>query len=211
MRDKTLCGSQVNKDWKFSVKDATKAWRGGVCNEKALNLFNLKNSIPLVRPPTKTLVDKDNTGLADTGATGIFLKENAPKTNVRPVDNLIIGGTVGGRHFSNTYDCGIIVTKTLDATARKAHILPGLATGSLIGISPLVDAGCTVIFDNEVVHDIKNKQPFGKDGKIQLTYCGASLSNHSKKKLTMPTNRSQSAKFCHFSMTQHTSPSNQHG
>ena len=36
------------------------------------------------------------------------------------------------------------------------------ATESLIGISPLVDAGCTVLFDNEEVHIIKNNSTIWK-------------------------------------------------
>ena len=90
------------------------------------------------------------------------MKENAPKTNVRPTDNPIIVGTAGGQRLSNTHDCDIIVPTTLEATARRAHILPGLATESLIGISPLVDAGCTVLFDDEAVHVIKNNTTIWK-------------------------------------------------
>jgi hypothetical protein len=53
-----------------------------------------------------------------------------------------------GSGIASSHTCDLDIT-ALPANARAGHILPGLASHSLLSMSKLCDNGCTVIFDNK--------------------------------------------------------------
>ena len=56
--------------------------------------------------------------------------------------------TASGAWIETTHK-GDIDIPSLPSEARRAHICPGLANMSLVGIKTLVDAGCEVLFSKD--------------------------------------------------------------
>ena len=50
----------------------------------------------LLRSPTQQIVYNNDTGISDTGATGIFLKDFFPHTNLHQTNSSIIVGSARG-------------------------------------------------------------------------------------------------------------------
>jgi hypothetical protein len=97
--------------------------------------------------------------IADTGATSIFIVEGTDVANkqvaLKPLtDNLPDGNRVMSTHICDNNIPGLLIILT-------EHIVPSLATASLMGIHPLCKAGCTVVFDN-------NKYDIMFNGKVIL-------------------------------------------
>jgi hypothetical protein len=88
-----------------------------------------------------------NKAIADTGATAIFIMDNAEVDNkciaTKPLKiNLSDGTTIRSTHVCDIQIPGLPQTLT-------GHIVPSLKIASLIGIRPLCKAGCKFVFDNE--------------------------------------------------------------
>jgi hypothetical protein len=87
------------------------------------------------------------TVIADTGATAIFIMDNADVDNkciaTKPLKiNLLDSTTIWSTHVWDIKIPGLPQILT-------GHIIPSLKIASLIGIQPLCKAGCKVVFDNE--------------------------------------------------------------
>jgi hypothetical protein len=90
------------------------------------------------------------TAIADTGANGHFCMQNGPCIDVEPTQNpthmsLPDGSTITSSHT------GLLPIPQLPTAARQAHIFPALATGSLLLIGQLCDAGCRAEFNRNTV------------------------------------------------------------
>jgi hypothetical protein len=88
-----------------------------------------------------------NKAIADTGATAIFIMDNAEVNNKRiatkPLKiNLPDGTTIRLTHVCDIQIPGLPQTLT-------GRMVPSLKIASLIGIRPLCKAGCKVVFDNK--------------------------------------------------------------
>jgi hypothetical protein len=62
-----------------------------------------------------------------------------------------------GASIQSTHTCELLLPQ-LPIVATKSHIIPGLATSSLLSAGQLVDANCSVKFDRtsvEVLHNHK--------------------------------------------------------
>jgi hypothetical protein len=97
------------------------------------------------------------TGIADTGASSHYIRPGDPHTtntgNTKPT--ITVGLPNGDMLQSTTAACQLSLPQ-LPITARKAHILPGLAHSSLVSIGKLCDAGCEAKFGNQEVVITKN-------------------------------------------------------
>jgi hypothetical protein len=83
--------------------------------------------------------------ILDSGATSNFLTTGAHVTNIQPAQKPIDARLPNGDQVQSTH------TGTLDlpdppAAARLAHIIPGLASHSLISVVKLCNTGCDVLF-----------------------------------------------------------------
>jgi hypothetical protein len=83
--------------------------------------------------------------ILDSGATSHFLMTAAPMTNIHPTSKLIIAQLPNGKRVHSTHTCTLDIP-ALPASAQHAHIIPGLASHSLISIVTLCNAGCNVVF-----------------------------------------------------------------
>jgi hypothetical protein len=83
--------------------------------------------------------------ILDSGATNQFLTTAAPMTNMRPTSKPIIAWLPNGKCVHSTHRCTLDIP-ALPTLAPHAHIIPGLASHSLISIVTLCNAGCNVDF-----------------------------------------------------------------
>ena len=93
-------------------------------------------------------------GVADTGASAIYLSEDAPVTHV---DTTMPAGDVGkatGQSQQSIANAQHQIPDLPDSFLRTGHVMPGFQQ-TLIGIGPICDTGFMVTFseDEVVVHD----------------------------------------------------------
>jgi hypothetical protein len=91
--------------------------------------------------------------IADTGATSIFIMDNADVVNKKIATRPLTINLPDGRRVMSTHTCNIVIPG-LPSTI-VGHVL---AVASLIGIRPLCKVGCTVTFDDDkcdVIYDGK--------------------------------------------------------
>jgi hypothetical protein len=97
----------------------------------------------------KTISTDANTikrwAILDSSATSHFLMTNAPATNIVLTTKPIIVRLPNGERVHSTHTCTINIP-SLPPRARAAHIIPGLASHSLLSIVSLCNAGCTIHF-----------------------------------------------------------------
>jgi hypothetical protein len=82
--------------------------------------------------------------ILDSGATSNFLT-TAHVTNIQPTQKPIVACLPNGDKVRSMHT-GTLDLPGLPAAARLAHIIPGLASHSLISVVTLCNAGCDVLF-----------------------------------------------------------------
>ncbi len=83
--------------------------------------------------------------ILDFGATSHFLMTAAPITNMRPTNKPIVACLPNGECLHSTHTCTLDIP-ALPAAAQHTHIIPALASHSLISIVTLCNAVCNVAF-----------------------------------------------------------------
>jgi hypothetical protein len=83
--------------------------------------------------------------ILDSGATSNFLTTGAHVTNIQPTQKPIVARLPNGDKVHSTHT-GTLDLPGLPSAARLAHIIPGLASHSLISVVTICNAGCDVFF-----------------------------------------------------------------
>ena len=83
--------------------------------------------------------------ILDSGATSHFLTTNASATNIIPATVPLIARLPNGDKVQSTHTCTLDLPNLLPG-ARAAHIIPRLASHSLLSALTMCNAGCTVTF-----------------------------------------------------------------
>jgi len=102
----------------------------------------------LASPPLRVSIDPTH-GIADTGATSIFVQEGIEVPNIQVAINPLTVNLPDGRQVRSTHTCDVIVPGL--PKPLTGHVIPDLAMASLFGIRPLCNAGCVVIFHKDRV------------------------------------------------------------
>ena len=87
----------------------------------------------------------NNWAILDSGATSNFLTTSAHVTNIQPTQKPIVAHLPNGEQVRSTHT-GTLDLPDLPVAAHLAHIIPGLASHSLISVVTLCNAGCDVLF-----------------------------------------------------------------
>ena len=95
----------------------------------------------------KNLFSPKDSAIADTSSSGHYLTPNTPCANVNPSALCVLVGTAGGPPQRSSASCNLLPS-SLPTTA--AHIMPQLHH-NLMGIGPLCDHGCCVLFEETAV------------------------------------------------------------
>jgi hypothetical protein len=93
--------------------------------------------------------------IADTGATSIFIMDGVNVVNKCLATKALTINMPDGQKVTSTHVCNITIPG-LPLTLMW-HIVPHLAVATLVGICPLCNAGCTVVFDKNkcnVIYDV---------------------------------------------------------
>ena len=99
-----------------------------------------------------------NQVIADTGATSIFIMEEANFDNKRIAKDPFTINLLDGKKVVSTHVCDINIPGL--PTMLTGHIVPSLKVASLIGIRPLCKAGCKVVLNNEKCEVISTTRLF---------------------------------------------------
>jgi hypothetical protein len=127
-----------------------------VGNDKLNNSFNTTRCLTpthnyalaasvLLRTITTDAATIKRWAILDSGATSHFLTTDAPATNIVPADVPLIARLSIGDKVQSTHTCTLDLPD-LSAGAQAAHIIPGLASHSLLSVVTMCNAGCTVTF-----------------------------------------------------------------
>jgi hypothetical protein len=97
----------------------------------------------------KTISSDTNTikkwAILDSGATSHFLTTDAPASNIRSTATPLVARLPNGDKVQSTHTCTLDLPE-LPIAARHAHIIPGLASHSLLSVVTMCNAGCKVTF-----------------------------------------------------------------
>ena len=99
--------------------------------------------------------------ILDSGATSNFLMTTAHVANKERIDDGITVSLPDGNKVKSTHECTLNIPG-LPITARHGHIIPGLASHSLMSVVTLCNAGCEVTFNKTSVRVVF-------DGKVIMT------------------------------------------
>jgi hypothetical protein len=139
--------------------------------------------------------NQKHTAILDSGCTGHYLKVTAPVTNkklaVTPINVTLPDGAL----IQSTHTCDLILPQ-LPLAATKAHIIPGLATSSLLSVGQLVDANCSVKFDRTSVEVLHNRKRIleglrNKRNRLWTVDLQSNNSHTEKDKITKPNLKSE--------------------
>jgi hypothetical protein len=88
--------------------------------------------------------------IADTGSTAHFGATTLPAVNKRPASNPLAIHNPNGMIMYSTHTAELDIPH-LPTGARQVHIIPDLASHTLLSIGQLCDAGCDVTFNANAV------------------------------------------------------------
>ena len=123
------------------------------CDHSASNTFLTNSQDPLIHTPPPSLlkiydIRKENSKdwtVLDSGATIHFLVIDTTATTVTPADNYSTVTIPDGISFKSTHVRKLDLLH-LTVAARLSHVIPGLASQSLMSAVQLTDAGYGVNF-----------------------------------------------------------------
>lgn len=96
-------------------------------------------------------IHNPHTAIADSGATGHYIKPSDPHQKTGASQHIITVGLPNGAFLNSTNEDCLLDLPQLSKQARQAHIIPELKNSSLISIGKLCDAGCIAKFDKNYV------------------------------------------------------------
>jgi len=99
----------------------------------------------IVSPRAVTQDTINKWAILDSSTTSNFLTTSAHVTNIQPTQKPIVACLPNGDQVRSTHT-GTLDLPGLPAMAHLAHIIPGLASHSLISVVTLCNAGCDVLF-----------------------------------------------------------------
>ena len=109
-------------------------------------------------PTRKTYISEENenslppeqTGIVDSGATHLYIAPNAPYGPLDTSSSIIIAGTANVQVAISTSKATLPIPQLAAEFPTTAYILPTF-TNTLIGIGPICDANCTMVFTKQDV------------------------------------------------------------
>jgi hypothetical protein len=104
---------------------------------------NFMNNATRRTPPPLT-----SYAIADTGTTGHYLKPASMHDNRQPDANPITICMPNGDGIRSSHSCTLALP-TLPPDTTKGHILPGLASHSLLSVAKFCDNDCDIHFSRD--------------------------------------------------------------
>jgi hypothetical protein len=126
-------------------------------NNDLLNLLKLAGTTFGSCNPTQLPPDNES-GIADSGLTGYYFGPDAPVSNYDATLPTVEVQLANRTPVQSIASAKLASVPDLPAASQVGHVMPGFPH-NLIGLAPLVDAGCRVIFTQTLViaFDANNK------------------------------------------------------
>ena len=122
-----------------------------VSNNNLTNLKELAFTKVTSRNSTPHPPDIDS-GIADSGSSGMYFAPGAPVTNYDATAPTIRVCMANGTPVHSIASGELASVTPLPPASRKVHVMAGIPHSLIvIGLAPLVDAGCCVLFTNTAV------------------------------------------------------------
>ena len=122
-----------------------------MCKDKYSNIICSTTQINNLPTPTQSPHTATDWAIVDSGASNHYLTTAAPTLNITPTTSPISITLPDGTTVKSTHTC-LLDLPQLPLEARRAHIIPQLASHSLISVPTLCNAGCHVHFaENECI------------------------------------------------------------
>ena len=118
---------------------------------------------PIIKPKTKQTVTWDylstnDTGLVDLGAYHIYIDPSAPDGPPDTITKIVRFGTDTGQIQHSLAIAYLPIPQLANGLPTTGKIMPNF-TNTVIGVGPIYDAECTVLFTNQ---DVMVSSPTGE-------------------------------------------------
>ena len=98
----------------------------------------------------ENILPPEQTGIVDSGATHLYIAPNAPYGQLDTTASKIRVGTANGKVEISTAKSILPIPQLSAEFPTTGYIMPTF-TNTLIGVGPICDANCTVVFRKEDV------------------------------------------------------------
>ncbi len=95
-----------------------------------------------------------HTGIADSGASGIYFARNAPVSNLNPTAPTVAVRVANGLPVISVASATLASVSALPLTALQGHVMPSFPH-TLIGLGAFADQGCKIVFTKTAVSVIQ--------------------------------------------------------
>ena len=109
-------------------------------------------------PDAPIILPQQDTGIVDSGATHLYIAPSAPHGLPDTSASKISVGTENGQVEKLSTTAILKITQLKSDFPTTGYIIPSF-TNTLVGVGPICDAGCTVVFTKQ---DVTIFSPKGK-------------------------------------------------
>ena len=92
----------------------------------------------------------NTTAVVDSGASNIYIAQNAPRVNFNPSAPKVTVGTATGQVQQSTGTAELRIPNLPATFPKTGHVMPSFKH-TLLGIGKICDADCRVVFTKEAV------------------------------------------------------------
>ncbi len=117
-------------------------------NDLCQNNYYFSLSTPSSCNPTN--LPTSHTGIADSGASGIYFASNAPVANLNPRAPYVCVHVANGLPVRSVACATLASAPSLPPAAMQGHVMPSFPH-TLIGLGPFADLGCQIVFSKHAV------------------------------------------------------------
>ena len=114
--------------------------------------------IPKLLEENENSLLQEHTGIVDSGATHLYIAQNAPHGTLDTGTTKIRAGTENGQVATSAAKATLPIPQLKAEFPTTRYIIPTF-TNTLIGICPICDANCTIVFKKQ---DVTVLSPEGK-------------------------------------------------
>jgi hypothetical protein len=117
-------------------------------NDMYKNNYYFALSTPSSCNPTN--LPTSHTGIADSGASGIYFASNAPVANLNPTAPSVGVHVANGLPVRSVASATLASASSLPPAAMQGHVMPSFPH-TLIGLGPFANLGCQIVFSKHAV------------------------------------------------------------
>ena len=119
--------------------------------ETSLSFGTNQTYTPTLYDENKNILPQQHMGIVDSGTTHLYIAPNVP---TRPLDTsaaTIKVGTANGQVSTSAEKANLPIPQLAAEFPTMGYIIPYF-TNTLIGVGPICDANCTIVFKKRMKH-----------------------------------------------------------